>query len=417
VSRPVATSGTGAVQNADAGGALTLGSGYSGTGKVKTAITSATTFDKINVTGTGTLTGTTLALSTDVGYVPATGATFTIMSCTTACTGPFSSVTGATMPDGAFYTVTYNATSVVLTVVRNADVSITNTDSADPIKADAPAGPHTSLTYTVTVANAGPGPANNVSVTDTLPHHVVATTVPGSCTGTGDVKTCSLGTINSGSNVVLTFIVRPESPETITNSASSTSTTPDPNAANNTAVAQTTVVKPQLNTSYVNVDDGAGGVSYNKAAVTLKTQGNKLQFNFFGTASHRLLSDEGIIDTGVQAPGSEFSLAISGSGIYTYHDTLAAQVVKGKVTVKPTFTGSGSTRTVTWASAAPPAGWVFDVKVNTPTGLVTLFTGTTSTSTVFTATQGPGNYQFQVRLRRTSDNAATGYAKSAQFTI
>ena len=57
------------------------------------------------------------------------------------------------------------------------------------------------------------------------------------------------------------------------------------------------------------------------------------------------------------------------------------------------------------------------MKVKTPTGLVTLLNGTTTTTTIFTATQGPGNYQFQVRLRRTSDNVATAYGKSAQFTI
>ena len=215
--------------------------------------------------------------------MPTTGQTFTILSCTTACTGPFSSVTGATMLDGAFYTVTYNPTSVVLTVVRNADVSITNTDSADPIKADAPSGPHTSLTYTVTVSNAGPGPANNVVVTDTLPHHAFVTSVPGSCAGAGDVKTCSLGTINSGSSVVLSFVLKPATPETITNTVSSTSSTPDPNSANNTAIAQSTVVTAVTNTQYVNVDDGVGGVSYDTPALALKKQGNKVQFNFFGT--------------------------------------------------------------------------------------------------------------------------------------
>ena len=218
------------------------------------------------------------------------------------------------MPDGAFYTVTYNATSVVLTVVRNADVSITNTDSKDPVKADIPAGPHTSLTYTVTVANAGPGPANNVVLTDTLPAHVIVTSVPGSCTGAGAVKTCSLGTIPSGSNVVLSFVVKPPSPETLTNTASSTSTTPDTNSANNTNIAQTTVVSAQKNTSYVNVDDGAGGVSYDKPALSIKALGNTVQFNFWGTASHRLLSDEGVLDSGVKAPGTGFSVVITGSG-------------------------------------------------------------------------------------------------------
>jgi fibronectin-binding autotransporter adhesin len=416
VSRPVATSGTGTVQNA-AATPLALGSGYSGTGKVKTAITSASVYDKINVTGTATLTGSTLALSTDVGYVPATGATFTIMTCSTACTGPFSSVTGATMLDGAFYTVTYNPTSVVLTVVRNADVSITNADSNDPVKADVPAGPHTSLTYTVTVSNAGPGPANNVVVTDTLPAHVIVTSVPGSCTGAGVVKTCSLGTIPSGSNVVLSFVMKPPSPETLTNTASSTSDTPDTNSANNTNVSQTTLVNAQLNTQYVNVDDGVGGVSYDTPALVLKKLGNTVQFNFWGTASHRLLSNEGTIDTGVMAPATGFSAVIRGSGIYSYHDTLAAQVVTGKITAKPTYTGTGTSRTVTWASAAPAAGYAFDVKVKTPTGTVTYATGTTATGGVYNADQGPGKYIIQVRLRRLSDSVATGFAKAKAFTI
>ena len=57
------------------------------------------------------------------------------------------------------------------------------------------------------------------------------------------------------------------------------------------------------------------------------------------------------------------------------------------------------------------------MKVKTPTGTTTLFTGTTTTGTVYTADQGPGKYSFQVRLRRTSDQAATGYAKTKSFTV
>ena len=59
---------------------------------------------------------------------------------------------------------------------------------------------------------------------------------------------------------------------------------------------------------------------------------------------------------------------------------------------------------------------MFDVRVKTPTGTVTILTGTTATGTNHTD-QGPGTYKVQVRLRRTSDGKATGYATSKPFTV
>jgi hypothetical protein len=158
-------------------------------------------------------------------------------------------------------------------------------------------------------------------------------------------------------------------------------------------------------------------VSYDNPNLTLKKLGDNVQFNFWGTASHRLQSDEGTLDTGVKAPGTEFAVAVTGAGVYSYHDTMAAQVVTGTITAKPKVAGTGTARTVTWASAPPASGYAFDVRVKTPAGTTVLFTGTTATSTAYTADQGPGNYQFQVRLRRSADNTATGYAKSKTFTI
>src|SRR5262249_26560395 len=149
VAGPVATSGTGTVQNASSAGPLNLGDGYGGSGRVRVAISSGLSFDRIAITGAGDLTGSKLAVSTQTGYAPPQGKTFPILPCPTGCPGPFASVTGLTMSDGAFYKVSYAPTSVTLTAIRNADVSITNVDSSDPIAADAPAGPHSSLSYTV----------------------------------------------------------------------------------------------------------------------------------------------------------------------------------------------------------------------------------------------------------------------------
>jgi hypothetical protein len=103
--------------------------------------------------------------------------------------------------------------------------------------------------------------------------------------------------------------------------------------------------------------------------------------------------------------------------VYTFHDALASPSVTGTVTAKPTVSGTGTSRTVTWATAAPAAGYVFDVRVKTPTGTTVIAKGTSTTGTEYQADQGPGSYKVSVRLRRTSDNVATGYAAAKAFTI
>jgi uncharacterized repeat protein (TIGR01451 family) len=323
------------------------------------------------------------------------------------------------MSDGAFYQITYAAKKVTLTAIRNADVSLTNVDSSDPIPADAPAGPHSTLSYTVTVTNNGPAPANGVVVTDALPHLAVVTSAPAGCNASDDVQTCNLETLAAGAHAVLNFVVRPVVPGTIVNTVSSSAVagSPDPTPSNNTNVTQSTAVKARPHTKYVVVDDGAGGVSFTPAATALKALGDKVQFDFFGTASHHIVSTEGAIDTGTRQLGDEVAVTITGAGVYTFHDALASPTVTGTVTAKPTISGTGTSRSVTWATAAPPAGYGFDVRVKTPTGTTVIATGTATTGTVYQADQGPGAYKISVRLRRTSDNKATGYASAKAFTI
>jgi hypothetical protein len=116
VTSPVATSGTGTVQNASVQGPLNLTSGLSGSGSVATHVTSALKYDQIAVTGTASLTGSTLDLSTASGYQPPNGTTFVILNCSVSCTGPFEKVVQSAMPDGATYAVGYTGTTVTLTV-------------------------------------------------------------------------------------------------------------------------------------------------------------------------------------------------------------------------------------------------------------------------------------------------------------
>lgn len=124
-----------------------------------------------------------------------------------------------------------------------ADLSVTKTDSPDPV------GIGEDLTYTVTVANAaGPDAAGGVTLTDTLPagvSYVSTTPSQGSCSQSAGTVTCSLGTVAVGGAATVSIVVEPNAVGTISNSASATTTTTDPNSGNNTATASTTVTNPR----------------------------------------------------------------------------------------------------------------------------------------------------------------------------
>jgi hypothetical protein len=132
VTSSVLSSGTGVVENASLAGPLLLSDGYSGSGGVQAAITSVTVFDKISVTGTATLSSSNLALSTNPSFAPANGQTFTILTCSVSCSGPFASITGTAIPTGGSYQVSYTGTSVVLTVTGRTALSPTITSAAPP---------------------------------------------------------------------------------------------------------------------------------------------------------------------------------------------------------------------------------------------------------------------------------------------
>ncbi|MEO8670321.1 MAG: ExeM/NucH family extracellular endonuclease [Tahibacter sp.] len=133
---------------------------------------------------------------------------------------------------------------VIVGLFKVADVSITKTDSPDPVIAG------NNLTYTITVSNNGPDAANTASWSDTLPAGTsfVSLSSPGgwSCTtpavGAGGGVSCSNPTFAVGSGVfTLIVAVSPSSTGTLSNTATVTSATPDPNSANNSATATTTV--------------------------------------------------------------------------------------------------------------------------------------------------------------------------------
>jgi uncharacterized repeat protein (TIGR01451 family) len=122
-----------------------------------------------------------------------------------------------------------------------------------------------SIVYTVQVTNHGPNEAQNVSVMDTLSTDVsYVSASPGCSWDSGQHKvTCSLGNVASGQfrNVIVTAsVATSKAGKSITNVADASSSTLDPNTANNHAQVSTVV-----NPANVNVVKSAPG-QVNKGA-------------------------------------------------------------------------------------------------------------------------------------------------------
>jgi uncharacterized repeat protein (TIGR01451 family) len=127
-------------------------------------------------------------------------------------------------------------------VTTAADLSITKADAPDPVVAGS------TLTYTLTVHNAGPNTAAAVNVTDALPSGVTfvsASASTGTCSGTSTV-TCDLGSVANGATATITIVVTPLAAGTLTNTATVQSTSEDANRADNTSTATTTVTTASL---------------------------------------------------------------------------------------------------------------------------------------------------------------------------
>jgi uncharacterized repeat protein (TIGR01451 family) len=130
----------------------------------------------------------------------------------------------------ATYTATYNGTAPA-----SADVSVTKTGVVG--------ANGRSIRFTMAVRNHGPDAAAAVTLTDVLAGgssfaSVASTT--GTCSYNSGSKTvsCALGTLASGATATVTLDVNVNNKPRLDNTASVTSTTGDPNTANNSSTVR-----------------------------------------------------------------------------------------------------------------------------------------------------------------------------------
>jgi uncharacterized repeat protein (TIGR01451 family) len=173
-----------------------------------------------------------------------------------------------------------NSSTAYFTIHNRADLAVTKTFSTtSPYSPQVEVGD--ALTYTVTLTNKGPYDARNVVLSDSAPSGVTFTNCTasvGTCVWSASGASLSLSLFSNGSTATLTiqatlnFGVADGS--TVTNTASVTSTTFDPDTSNNAASASFTA----LNNSDLYVVQSAAKLSNRqlKYTVSVKNLGKYL---------------------------------------------------------------------------------------------------------------------------------------------
>ena len=193
------------------------------------------------VGGTGTLVCTNPS-------VPVGTSTITLVLNVAAATPNGTIITNTasvTSPDDAV--TANNSATAATTVSSGANLLVLKSDSPDPVAVGG------NITYALTVRNDGPLTATSVTLSDVIPANTTFVSVTAaagwSCPpllvgGTG-TQTCTVATLAALSSASFTLVVKVNpgtaSGTVITNTATVSSATTDPNSANNTATTTTVV--------------------------------------------------------------------------------------------------------------------------------------------------------------------------------
>jgi uncharacterized repeat protein (TIGR01451 family)/uncharacterized delta-60 repeat protein len=162
-----------------------------------------------------------------------------------------------------------NLATVVSTALTSADVIVRVSDVFDPAYLNG------QVVYTLTVQNAGPAEAHNVTVFNNLPTQIQFVSAIDNAGGSnyyasGTIVT-ELGTMASGATVIIRIEGKPQVAGVFTNVVSVVAAEMDPNFANNTA-AETTTISAGLTGSGIVV---VGNTNAYELAAAVIGQGNE----------------------------------------------------------------------------------------------------------------------------------------------
>ena len=184
-------------------------------------------------------------ITCDVGTVPLAGAKAVLTYTVTSNQGGVFSDTATASSTGTDPTAGNDSDSDSVTVIAQANLNVTKTGSPSPVLAGG------LLTYTVTGTNAGPSTAVDMSISDTPPAVTLfksaTPSTGGSCTtpavdATGTITCTWSGATPRGGTHSIQIVVEVPGPQSITNSAATTSTTEDSNLSDNSVSISTQII-------------------------------------------------------------------------------------------------------------------------------------------------------------------------------
>ncbi|MEM7334874.1 MAG: Ig-like domain-containing protein, partial [Chloroflexota bacterium] len=270
------------------------------------------THDQLTVAGTVTI-GSNVGLTLSTGSYSDASGTITAVSNDDSDTisGTFSGLSeGSDTNPGTNpnFIISYfdgSGNDITLSDTNTADLSITVSDSPDPVD------PTQNLTYSFNVTNGSSNPAYNVVSNVTLPTGVTFVSSSGCAESPTGGTTCSLGTISSSSSSSFQIVVSVGAATSgdMTLSASVSSSTTDPSSGNNSDSETTTVGTPPVLAAVTPLSPADNGANVALDANLIATFDETIQAGS-GNITIHLSSDDSVVHT-LAVTGSNVS--ISGS--------------------------------------------------------------------------------------------------------
>ncbi len=320
--------------------------------------TAGSQYGQLAVNGNVTLAGT-LTVINPLGYTPNDGDTYNVLTFTGTRTNDFNTKNFPSPGPDGFLTSSYvsgpPAALAVKAVMQPADISAAQSGPAGVFQGQ-------NATIVITIANAGPGPANNVTLTDTFSGgaFVSATPSSGSCSGTGPIS-CNVGTIAGSSSATVTLVLNANAVGTIMNNASVSTTSTESNTGNNSA-------------SPINIAVTASAdLSITKSGPPTAAAGLPIVYTI--TVTNNGPSDASAVSVNDPTPSGTTFVSNSGActtpfpcslGIVTAGQTKS---ITATFTTPSTFTGTSIANTATVTSTTPdPSAGNNSSTVTTPFG-------------------------------------------------
>ena len=232
-------------------------------------------------------------------------------------------------------------------VIPSADLALTKFASSPS------AQPGDQVTFTLTLTNNGPSPAQNITITDPLPSGLQFVSASAGCSFAASTVTCTLATLASGATATLTITTSPTGAaagQTLTNTATVTSTTPDPASTDNVA-SETLEVSPAAPTPTAPAatpeSDLAAAITTSPTSVAVGDDAN-----LTAVVSNRGPSDATAVTLTTRIPAG-FEIVSAPSGCTTLAGSVTCSVaslpVGGSmsfvIVVRPTSAAAGQTVT------------------------------------------------------------------------